>query len=113
MLRILVAVAQVIAAVSTAAIFGLLLWTVLSASSQPKELELVAVLAITIAAVIIASAITAIIHEVINPAGAGAPPGTVFRESIKRYAWLAAPIASGYGIAQVISRVAEIVSGGS
>ena len=37
----------------------------------------------------------------------------VFRESIKRYAWLAAPIASGYGIAQVISRVAEIVSGGS
>ena len=112
-LRILVAAAQVIAAVVMVAILGLVFGLVLSASSQPKELELVAVLAITMAAVIIASAITAFIHKAINPSDEATPPGVVFRESIKRYAWLAAPIASGYGIAQVISRVAEIVATGS
>ena len=113
MLRNLGALLQVAVAVSAIGSLGLLFWITLSIGQRPKEAELIAVLAITITAVIVASFLTAVIHKAINPSDEATPPGVVFRESIKRYAWLAAPIASGYGIAQVISRVAEIVATGS
>ena len=109
-LRVLPQAAVVVSAIGS---LGLLFWIALSIDKRPKEAELIAVLAITITAVIVAAFFTAIIHKAISPSDEATPPGVVFRESIKRYAWLAAPIASGYGIAQVISRVAEIVSGGS
>ena len=102
-----------IVALSAIGSIGLLFWIALSIDTRPKEAELIAVLAITITAVIVASFLTAVIHKAVNPADESTPPGVVFRESIKRYAWLAAPIASGYGIAQVISRVAEIVAASS
>ena len=36
--------------------------------------------------------------------------GLLFKESVKRYAWLAEPIASGFGISQIITKVGEIIT---
>ena len=103
---------QVVATLALVLFCALVFWIAISTDARPKEAELVGVLAITIATVIIAAFFTAVIHKVISPDSEKVPPGEVFRESIKRYAWLAAPIASGYGIAQVITRVAEIIAQG-
>lgn len=92
-----------------AMIIGVLLWIPLQLN-LPQELGLIAVMVITIGAVITASFFTALIHRSIGPPGSEAETGLVFRESIKRYAWVAAPIASGYGLAQIVRTVAEIIA---
>lgn len=61
--------------------------------------------------VIIAAFFTAIIYNAFNPSGTTMIPGHVFRESIRRYAWLAAPIAGGYGLSRIVIEVAGIISG--
>ena len=91
-----------------ALIVGLLFWVSLQLN-PPRELALIAVLVITMGTVIIAAFITAMIHRVVGPASSSSATGLVFRESIKRYAWLAAPIAGGYGIADIVRTVAEII----
>lgn len=91
---------------------GMMFWISLQLN-RPQELAqevaLIAVMVITMGAVIAASFSTALIHSSIGPPGSEAETGLVFRESIKRYAWVAAPIASGYGLAQIVRTVAEII----
>lgn len=99
-------------AVSTYIIGALFVATLFWISLQfnpPPELALVAVLVITMGSVIGASFLTARIHRWIGPPGSDAETGTVFRESIKRYALVATPLASGYGIAQIVRTVAEVI----
>ena len=106
---------QTLAFVVTFAIFitGILFVAVLFWISlqfdPPPQLALVAVLDITMGSVIGAAYLTAQVHRWIGPPGSDAETGMVFRESIKRYAWIAAPIASGYGIAQIVRTVAEVI----
>ena len=107
--RILANVAAYFAFVVATLIALLLFWLSLQLD-PPRELELIAVMVITLGAINAAAFITAMIHRAITPAETGDSSGRVFRESIKRYAWVAAPIASGYGIAQVITQVAEIIA---
>lgn len=102
-----IAVALSIAVVLVVSIF----WISLQLNPR-REAELIATLLITMGAIIVAASVTALIHALINRV-LGQPvtafeTGLVFRESIKRYAWIAAPIASGYGIAQIVRTVAEI-----
>ena len=89
-------------------IIGMMFWFSLQLD-PPQELALIAVLVITIGTVIIAAFITATIHRLIGPPGSEAVTGLVFRESIKRYAWVAAPIASGYGITQIVRTVGDVI----
>ena len=89
---------------------GSIFWIALG-SDRPPETDLIAVLVITIAAVIIGSLATTVVYHLIGQANPQARPEVVFRESIKRYAWLAAPIASGYGVSQVVIRVFEMITG--
>lgn len=101
------------AAFSIAAVIVVVMFWISLQLNPRREVELIATLFITMGAVIAAAAVTALIHALINrvlgqPATA-AETGTVFRESIKRYAWIAAPIASGYGIAQIMRTVAEVI----
>lgn len=91
-----------------ALIISTLIWFGLRLGA-PRELALVAVLVITMGAIITAALFTALLHRLIGPPESAAETGTVFRESIKRYAWVAAPIASGYGIAQIVRTVTEII----
>lgn len=89
-------------------IIGMMFWFSLQLD-PPQELALIAVLVITIGTVIIAAFITATIHRLIGPPGSEAVTGLVFRESSKRYAWVAAPIASGYGITQIVRTVGDVI----
>ena len=94
-------------------IIGPLLWIPLQLNRPqelPQEVALIVVMVITIGAVITASFFTALIHRLIGPPSSEAETGLVFRESIKRYAWVAAPIASGYGLTQIVRTVAEIIA---
>ena len=87
-----------------------LLFYIMLALEPPKAVELAAVPAITMGAVIIAAFSTAALHGARFRGWKDAARRVVFRESIKRYAWFAAPIASGYGISQVITKIAETAS---
>ena len=89
-------------------IVGMMFWISLQLD-PPKELALIAVLLITMGTVITAALITAMIYRLIGAPDSGATTGLVFRESIKRYAWVAAPIASGYGITQIVRTVGDII----
>lgn len=95
-----------------ALIIGVTFWISLQLNRPqelPQEVALIAVMVITMGMVITASFFTAWLHRSIGPPGSEAETGLVFRESIKRYAWVAAPIASGYGLAQIVRTVAEII----
>jgi hypothetical protein len=109
-LRILAIIWQALMGTLLVFTFIMMVWIALSIEGQPREVALVAVLAITMTSVIIAAFFTAAIHKAMNGNDDSMPPGEVFRESIKRYAWLAAPLASGYGLSQIAVRIAEIIS---
>ena len=98
------------ASVTVVLVIATLFWVSLQLN-PPRVADLIATLFITMGAIIAAAAVTALIHALINRV-LGQPAtetGLVFRESIKRYAWIAAPIASGYGIAQIVRTVAEVI----
>jgi len=97
-------------AFSSATIAGGIFWIALSNQNRPKELALIAVLAITIVAVLIAAFAVALVHKVINRGATDLENGIVFRESIRRFAWLTAPIAASYGLTQVATEIANIVA---
>ena len=59
-------------------------------------------------AVIVASTITTYAYGRFNPGDPRSRSEAVFRESIKRFAFIAAPIAAGYGIPQIISELADL-----
>ena len=101
-----------ILALSSATIAGAMAWVALSDRNRPKELDLIAVLAITIAAIVIASFVVTFVHKSINPEASNEQNGIVLRESILRFTWLAAPIAASYGLAQVATDIVTIVFGG-
>lgn len=101
--------AIVLSLIVTALLVVIVFWVSLQLD-PPRELELFATLFITMGTVITAAFITALLHRLIGPPSSAADTGLVFRESIKRYAWIAAPIASGYGIAQIVRTVAEIIA---
>ena len=88
------------------AITGGIFYLALSLKDHPDELGLIAVPAITMFVVIIAAAI----YKGMVQTDKEPSQGEVFRESVKRYAWLAAPIASGFGISQIIDKIAESVA---
>lgn len=72
-------------------------WIALSGQNHPKELELAAALTIHFLPVTGASLITAFANRLTNPQASNPQNATVFQESVKRFALLSAPIASGYG----------------
>ena len=110
-LAVLRALAQAASIALLGGIFILMLWIALSIEDEPNEASLIGVLTITMGSVIIAAFFTAIIYNALNPSGASMAPGDVFRESIRRYAWIAAPIASGYGLSRIVVEVAGVISG--
>ena len=102
-------VRQIIALCLAGVIIGMMLWIAIQLRPPQEELALIAVLVITMGTVITAAFITAMIYRLIGPPDSGAATGLVFRESIKRYAWVAAPIASGYGITQIVKTVGDVI----
>ena len=88
-----------------------IVWLALSAQNRPKELTLVAVLLITAGTVIIASLVATFAHKAVYPRADGRENAAVFRESVRRFAWLASPIAASYGISQVAIDIAKVVTG--
>ena len=90
-----------------------IVWLALSAQNRPKELALLGVLLITVGTVIFASLVAALAHKVVYPRADGRENAAVFRESVRRFAWLSAPIAASYGISQVAIDIAKIASGSS
>ena len=106
--------AQGVYTVAVALLFaGMLVVLILVAVSlpgQPDELGLVAVLAITMASVIVASLVTALLYRLVAGEHLANSSAEIFWASIKRYGFIASPIATGYGLSQIIERVAEIVS---
>ena len=98
------------AAIVTAAAMA---WLALSAQNRPKELALIAVLVITAGTVIFASLLAALVHKAVYPRADGRENAAVFRESVRRFAWLAAPIAASYGLSQVAIDIAKIAAGTS
>ena len=105
-------VAITIATLSAATIAGSVAWIALSDQNRPKHLDLIAVLAITFTAIVLASFVVALVHRAINPEATHKENGEVLRESIRRFAWLASPIAASYGLAQVATQIASIVAEG-
>ena len=87
-----------------------MVWIALGIEEEPSEATLIGILAITMGSVIIAAFFTAMIYNALNPSGGNMATGGVFRESIKRYAWLAAPIAGGYGLSRIVVEVVAIVA---
>ena len=88
----------------------LVLYVIIQEIDGPPEWALVAVLTITITAVIVGSAVSAIVYAWFNRGNEVISPATVFRESTTKFGWLASPIAAGYGLSQVISQIADAVS---
>ena len=89
---------------------ALLLWLLLSLPDQPAELGLIAVLGITMTSVISASFITAWLYRVMNRTNPSQPPEDIFWSAIYRFSWLAAPIATGFGVSQIIKTVTEALA---
>lgn len=65
--------------------------------NRPKELGLIAVLAITLLSAIAASLITSFVHKLVNSQATNFQNATVFREPVRRFVWLSSPIAGSYG----------------
>lgn len=78
-------------------------------ANASDEFGLLTVLAITMGSVIAGAFVTALIYSQLNYNGSTRPADEIFRESIKWFAIIASPIAAGYGIAQVISKVGEVL----
>ena len=91
------------------AMLVLVFWAALALPNQPEELELVAILIITMASIVVASATTALLYKFMSGPFPKNVPEEIFWASIRRYAWVAAPIASGYGLTQVIGKIGEVV----
>ena len=83
----------------------------LMSENRPDEFGLAFVLGITMGAVIVAAAVTAFTYGLLSSGVPGYRQEAVFRESIKRFALIAVPIAAGYGIAQIVSELAVLFSG--
>ena len=82
-------------------LLGIVLVFYLPGETMSSELRLLLVLAITIAAVIIGSGATAVVYGRLARGVDPVPSGTVFRESISKFALLASPIAAGHGISEI------------
>jgi hypothetical protein len=62
------------------------------------------------AAVILAAGATAVVYSMLARGTPSASPATVFRESIYRFAWLASPIAAGYGVTEIVKGVVALLN---
>ena len=100
-------------AAASIVIAAAMVWLALSAQNKPKELALLGILLITAGTVIFASFVTALVHKAVYPRADGRENAAVFRESVRRFAWLAAPIAASYGLSQVAIDIAKIAAGTS
>ena len=97
-------------ALLTGNIFGIWYVVLLQEQNQaPSEFRLFTVLAIAFTSVILASAAASVIFKIANPERDTTEGAAVFRESMRRLAWLASPILGGYGLSQVVEQIVKAV----
>ena len=88
---------------------GAILILALPKETRAPQIDLLIVLGVTMLTVIAASALTSLMFSLLTSQSPRTTQGEVFRESIKRFAWLASPIAAGYGLSQIVKEIAEIL----